>query len=155
MQRNGETIDQGLVKKVVDSFVSLGLDESDINKVSYEVYKEHFESPFLEATEKYYRKESEQFLAENSVPDYMKKAEERLRDLTVSLGCTGKGALGDLVVAGDVRLASMADGGSSNDIWSDDSCLAPSWPLISVDDAGVGSIAGRGIFALGREKGKG
>lgn len=79
-QRNGETIDQGLVKKVVDSFVSLGLDESDINKVSYEVYKEHFESPFLEATEKYYRKESEQFLAENSVPDYMKKAEERLRE---------------------------------------------------------------------------
>ena len=79
-QRNGETIDQGLVKKVVDSFVSLGLDESDINKVSYEVYKEHFESPFLEATEKYYRKESEQFLAENSVPDYMKKADERLRE---------------------------------------------------------------------------
>lgn len=79
-QRNGETIDQGLVKKVVDSFVSLGLDESDINKVSYEVYKEHFETPFLEATEKYYRKESEAFLAENSVPDYLKKAEERLRE---------------------------------------------------------------------------
>ncbi|KAF7795181.1 hypothetical protein EIP86_006330 [Pleurotus ostreatoroseus] len=79
-QRNGDTIDQGLVKKVVDSFVSLGLDEGDINKVSYEVYKEHFEIPFLEVTEKYYRKESEQFLAENSVPDYLKKAEERLRE---------------------------------------------------------------------------
>lgn len=60
--------------------MSLGLDESDINKVSYEVYKEHFETPFLDATEKYYRKESEAFLAENSVPDYMKKAEERLRE---------------------------------------------------------------------------
>ncbi|KAI0755416.1 Cullin-domain-containing protein [Irpex lacteus] len=79
-QRNGETIDQGLVKKVVDSFVSLGLDESDINKVSYEIYKEHFEQPFLEATEKYYRKESETFLAENNVQDYLKKAEERLRE---------------------------------------------------------------------------
>ena len=79
-QRNGETIDQGLVKKVVDSFVSLGLDEGDINKVSYEVYKEHFEVPFLDATERYYRKESETFLAENSVPDYLKKAEERLRE---------------------------------------------------------------------------
>ncbi|KIP06829.1 hypothetical protein PHLGIDRAFT_72117 [Phlebiopsis gigantea 11061_1 CR5-6] len=79
-QRNGETIDQGLVKKVVDSFVSLGLDESDINKVSYEVYKEHFETPFLEATENYYRTESRAFLAENSVPDYMKKADERLRE---------------------------------------------------------------------------
>ncbi|KAI0338954.1 Cullin-domain-containing protein [Trametopsis cervina] len=79
-QRNGETIDQGLVKKVVDSFVSLGLDESDINKVSYEVYKEHFEQPFLDVTERYYRKESETFLAENNVQDYLKKAEERLRE---------------------------------------------------------------------------
>ncbi|THH28821.1 hypothetical protein EUX98_g5373 [Antrodiella citrinella] len=79
-QRNGEQIDQGLVKKVVDSFVSLGLDESDIMKVSHEVYREHFETPFLEGTEKYYRQESETFLAENSVPDYLKKAEERLRE---------------------------------------------------------------------------
>ncbi|KAJ3485703.1 hypothetical protein NLI96_g4759 [Meripilus lineatus] len=79
-QRNGETIDQGLVKKVVDSFVSLGLDEGDILKVSHEVYKEHFEQPFLEGTDKYYREESKAFLAENSVPDYLKKAEERLRE---------------------------------------------------------------------------
>ena len=80
LQRNGETIDQGLVKKVVDSFVSLGLDESDINKVSYEVYREHLETPFLDATEKYYRQESKAFLTENSVADYLKKAEERLRE---------------------------------------------------------------------------
>ncbi|KAI0317673.1 Cullin-domain-containing protein [Amylostereum chailletii] len=79
-QRNGETIDQGLVKKVVDSFVSLGIDESDINKASLEIYKEHFETPFLDATEKYYKLESEAFLAENSVSDYLKKAEERLRE---------------------------------------------------------------------------
>jgi cullin 1 len=79
-QRNGETIDQGLVKKVVDSFVSLGLDETDINKVSFEVYNDHLETPFLEATEKYYKTESEAFLAENSVSDYLKKAEERLRE---------------------------------------------------------------------------
>ncbi|KAF8550830.1 Cullin-domain-containing protein [Imleria badia] len=79
-QRNGETIDQGLVKKVVDSFVSLGLDETDINKASLDVYKEHLESPFLDATEKYYQQESEAFLAESSVSDYLKKAEERLRE---------------------------------------------------------------------------
>ena len=79
-QRDGETIDQDLVKKVVDSFISLGLDESDINKVSYEVYREHLEQPFLAATETYYRRESEAFLAENSVADYLKKAEERLRE---------------------------------------------------------------------------
>ncbi|TDL23149.1 Cullin-domain-containing protein [Rickenella mellea] len=79
-QRNGETIDQGLVKKVVDSFVSLGLDETDTNKASLDVYKEYFETPFLNATEKYYKNESEAFLAENSVSDYLKKAEERLKE---------------------------------------------------------------------------
>ena len=79
-QRNGETIDQGLVKKVVDSFVSLGLDNADPNKECLDVYKEQFETPFIQATEQYYKKESETFLAENSVPDYLKKAEERLRE---------------------------------------------------------------------------
>ena len=79
-QRNGETIDQGLVKKVVDSFVSLGLDNADPNKECLDVYKEQFETSFIHTTEAYYKKESETFLAENSVPDYLKKAEERLRE---------------------------------------------------------------------------
>ncbi|KAF7314218.1 CULLIN-2 domain-containing protein [Mycena kentingensis (nom. inval.)] len=79
-QRNGETIDQGLVKKVIDSFVSLGLDDSDPNKACLDVYKEHFETPFLDATDQYFKHESESFLAENSVSDYLKKAEERLRE---------------------------------------------------------------------------
>jgi cullin 1 len=79
-QRNGETIDQGLVKKVVDSFVSLGLDNADPNKECLDVYKEQFETSFIHTTEDYYKKESETFLVENSVPDYLKKAEERLRE---------------------------------------------------------------------------
>ncbi|KDR84230.1 hypothetical protein GALMADRAFT_55074 [Galerina marginata CBS 339.88] len=79
-QRNGESIDQGLVKKVVDSFVSLGLDNADPNKECLDVYKDQFETAFIAATETYYKKESETFLAENSVPDYLKKAEERLRE---------------------------------------------------------------------------
>ncbi|KAF5388288.1 hypothetical protein D9615_000826 [Tricholomella constricta] len=79
-QRNGESIDQGLVKKVVDSFVSLGLDNADLNKECLDVYKEHLELPFLEATEDYYKKEADSFLATNSVSDYLKKVEERLRE---------------------------------------------------------------------------
>jgi len=79
-QRSGDTIDQGLIKRVIDSFVSLGLDETDPNKACLDVYKEHFEGPFIEATELYYRQESESFLAANSVSDYLKKAEERLRE---------------------------------------------------------------------------
>jgi cullin 1 len=73
-------IDQGLVKKIVDSFVSLGLDNVDPNKECLDIYKEHFESPFIEATEQYYKSESETFLGTNSVSDYLKKAEERLRE---------------------------------------------------------------------------
>ena len=78
--RNGEFIDQGLVKQVVDSFVSLGLDETDINKASLDVYKEHLETPFLEATEKYYQQESKAFLVEGSVSDYLKQVEEYLME---------------------------------------------------------------------------
>ena len=64
----------------MDSFVSLGIDESDLNKASLDNYKEHLELPFLTATEAYYKHESESFVAENSVSDYLKKAEERLKE---------------------------------------------------------------------------
>jgi cullin 1 len=79
-QRNGETIEQSQIKAVVDSFVSLGLDESDSSKSTLDVYKEFFEKPFLTATAEYYGNESKQFLAENSVVEYMKKAEIRLEE---------------------------------------------------------------------------
>ncbi|KAM0724164.1 hypothetical protein Q7P37_000046 [Cladosporium fusiforme] len=77
-QRNGETIEQSKIKSVVDSFVSLGIDEQDSTKTTLDVYRKHFEEPFLEATRIYYEKESAEFLAVNSVVDYMKKAERRL-----------------------------------------------------------------------------
>ncbi|GAA6059887.1 hypothetical protein JCM10212_005270 [Sporobolomyces blumeae] len=77
-QRNGETIETDLVKKVMDSFVALGLDEADSNRQNLEVYREAFEKPFLAATETYYKAESEQFIGDNSVTEYMKKAEARL-----------------------------------------------------------------------------
>ena len=77
-QRNGETIEYGQVKQVVDSFVSLGLDDSDPSKTTLDVYRYHFERPFLEATREFYMAESKQFVAENSVVEYMKKAETRL-----------------------------------------------------------------------------
>ncbi|KAJ6578957.1 Cullin [Mycena sp. CBHHK59/15] len=79
-QRDGATIDQGLVKKVVDSFVSLGLDNADPNKECLDVYKAALEAPFLAATERYYTAESDAFLARASVADYLRRAEERLRE---------------------------------------------------------------------------
>ncbi|CAG8586993.1 797_t:CDS:10 [Ambispora leptoticha] len=77
-QRNGETVETGLIKLVVESFVSLGLDDADSTKSTLDVYRDHFEKPFVEATQNYYKTESEKFVSENSVTEYMKKAEARL-----------------------------------------------------------------------------
>ena len=79
-QRNGEEIDLGLVKKAVDSFVSLGLDEDDVNKVHFDVYRTHFEIPFLGATENYYKFKSRAFLARGRISDYLKKVEEWMEE---------------------------------------------------------------------------
>ncbi|KIW73647.1 hypothetical protein PV04_01746 [Phialophora macrospora] len=79
-QRNGETIDQMQIKAIVDSFVSLGLDELDSTKSTLDVYRMYFERPFIAATKEYYTNESRRFVAENSVVEYMKKAEARLEE---------------------------------------------------------------------------
>lgn len=85
-QRNGETIEQSQIKSVVNSFVSLGLDETDSTKSTLDVYRFHFEKPFIAATTKYYENESNQFVAENSVIEYMKKAETRLDEEKARVG---------------------------------------------------------------------
>ena len=77
-QRNGETIEHSQIRSIVDSFVSLGLDENDSSKSTLVVYQYYFEKPFIEATKVYYENESKRFVAENSVVEYMKKAETRL-----------------------------------------------------------------------------
>lgn len=79
-QRNGETIEHSMIKTLVQSFVSLGLDDSDSTKGNLDVYKQYFEQPFLDSTSDYYNRESSQFLGDNSVVEYMKKAETRLEE---------------------------------------------------------------------------
>ncbi|KAL2813696.1 Cullin [Aspergillus granulosus] len=85
-QRNGETIEQSQIKSIVDSFVSLGLDDTDPTKSTLDVYRSFFEKPFLAATRTYYEEESRQFVAENSVVEYMKKAEVRLDEEKARVG---------------------------------------------------------------------
>ncbi|OJJ63705.1 hypothetical protein ASPSYDRAFT_255975 [Aspergillus sydowii CBS 593.65] len=85
-QRNGETIEQSQIKSIVDSFVSLGLDETDPTKSTLEIYRYYFQKPFLAATRVYYEDESRQFVAENSVVEYMKKAEVRLDEEKARVG---------------------------------------------------------------------
>jgi hypothetical protein len=70
-QRNGHTIDLRFFKTIVNSFASLSFDK--------ETYKEDFGDAFMNATENYYREESESSLAQDIVVDYLRKAEERFK----------------------------------------------------------------------------
>ncbi|CAE6463983.1 unnamed protein product [Rhizoctonia solani] len=81
-ERDGETIDTSIVKKATDSLVALGLNDNNQNTTDLQVYLRDFQKPFLEATEKYYARESAIFFQTHtsSIPNYLKKTEERLRE---------------------------------------------------------------------------
>ncbi|KAL5512777.1 hypothetical protein ACEPAG_3043 [Sanghuangporus baumii] len=69
-----------LLFSLIDTFVSLGVEETGSNRQSLDVYDEYFETPFIAATEIYYRQESTGLLTINSVSDYLKKVGERLKE---------------------------------------------------------------------------
>eukprot|EP01113_Clastostelium_recurvatum_P018521 TRINITY_DN2182_c0_g1_i3.p1 TRINITY_DN2182_c0_g1~~TRINITY_DN2182_c0_g1_i3.p1 ORF type:complete len:747 (-),score=180.70 TRINITY_DN2182_c0_g1_i3:32-2041(-) len=67
-ERNGETVNRGLMKSLLRMFTALGQ------------YNEAFERPFLEASNAYYKEEGCRKIQEIDVADYLKHVEGRLAE---------------------------------------------------------------------------
>ena len=68
LEREGETIDRALLKKLLQMFSSLG------------TYGASFQKLFLEGTAEFYRLEGEAYMSQTEVPAYLQHAEKRLAE---------------------------------------------------------------------------
>ena len=72
-ERTGEVVDRSQLKNILSMLQELGVQ-------SICVYEQDFEGAFIEATENFYRQESQEYILQNTCPDYMRKAEARLQE---------------------------------------------------------------------------
>ncbi|CAG0916597.1 unnamed protein product [Notodromas monacha] len=75
-ERNGEAFDSLLVIGVRESYVNLCSNTED----KLQIYRENFERAYLEATETFYKQKAQEYLQANGVENYMKYAEQKLRE---------------------------------------------------------------------------
>jgi len=79
-ERDGEPINTLLVSCIKQSYIDIGISSQRRKHSKLKFYKEHLESELLRETRRYYTMKSSEFLRENSVADYVKKALVRLSD---------------------------------------------------------------------------
>nr|CAB3234773.1 cullin-5-like [Phallusia mammillata] len=75
-EREGKSVDAQLVIGVRQSFVNLCSNAED----PLQIYHEHFESSYVQATEKHYNSAAENYLNDNGVREYMKYAQQKLSE---------------------------------------------------------------------------
>ncbi|MCL4124963.1 UNVERIFIED_CONTAM: hypothetical protein GTU68_018983 [Idotea baltica] len=75
-ERNGEAFDSQLVIGVRESYVNLC--SNSIDKL--QIYRENFEKAYIAATSSFYQIKAPQYLEENGVQNYMKFADQKLRE---------------------------------------------------------------------------
>lgn len=91
-ERNGDTINTGLIPSVISSFVDLGFDDrhksyglnndhsNDSRWNALKVYEDGFEKKFLEESTHYYQREADECFVSLSITEYMKRVEQRLNE---------------------------------------------------------------------------
>ncbi|EGN92130.1 hypothetical protein SERLA73DRAFT_164203 [Serpula lacrymans var. lacrymans S7.3] len=79
-EREGLKVDTSSIKTITDSLASVGYPEKYSPNTNLEVYKELFETPFLDATEIYYTSIANAISKVCNVSEYLKWLEDRLRD---------------------------------------------------------------------------
>ncbi|PBK89611.1 Cullin-domain-containing protein [Armillaria gallica] len=79
-ERNGQVVNQEVVKNVVASFIRLGINDVKPDEKCFDIYENYFETPFLVAAEKYYQGEAEAMMAatKDSNLNYLTKENSRI-----------------------------------------------------------------------------
>jgi cullin 1 len=76
--REGDQVDWDTLSGVIKSFAAMG--RANQEGSAHELYTTFFEDEFLRRAHDFYQKAATEFLANNTVPDYMRKVEEWLHE---------------------------------------------------------------------------
>ncbi|KAK7107916.1 cullin-5-like [Littorina saxatilis] len=101
-ERYGDTFETQLVIGVRESYVNLSSDTEDKLKI----YRENFEKAYLQAAEEFYKQNAHEYLTNNGVQNYMKYADQKLKEeesrakryLETGYGCQSVAALTETCV---------------------------------------------------------